>query len=323
MTELSADWVLPVDGPPIAGGRVRFEHGEIVEVAPGRAETHFADAVIVPGFVNAHSHLEYSLYAGFGDGQAFGPWIATHATRKNLLDYEDMLALARLGVADSLRSGITTSADYSFSGASATAATELGLRAIVYLEVFAQDPALAAAQYEEKRGRIAESALVRIGISPHAPYTCSLAVYEWCLSLGIPVGTHLAESASENDWLERGEGPWEGIAALLVPPTSTRARSPFWPPAECRSPTAPGRTPCSAVASRRWPSCAPQGSPWGSGRTRPPPRRHSTSSRRCGPRSTPPGRASGAPRRSSRPRRSASRRRTRPAPCEWTERWVP
>ena len=223
MTEVSADWVLPVDGPPIAGGRVRFEGGEIVEVAPGRAATHFDDAVIVPGFVNAHSHLEYSLYAGFGDGQPFGPWIATHAARKNLLDYEDMLALARLGVADSLQSGITTSADYSFSGASATAATELGLRAIVYLEVFAQDPALAAQQFEEKRDRIAESALVRIGVSPHAPYTCSLAVYEWCLSLGIPVGTHLAESASENDWLQRGEGPWEGIAALLVPPTGERA----------------------------------------------------------------------------------------------------
>ena len=39
--------------------------------------------MIVPGFVNAHSHLEYSLYAGFGDGQAFGPWIATHVARKN------------------------------------------------------------------------------------------------------------------------------------------------------------------------------------------------------------------------------------------------
>ena len=89
--------------------------------------------------------------------------------RKRRLEHEDMLALARLGVADSLRSGITTSADYSFSGASATAATELGLRAIVYLEVFAQDPAVAAAQFDEKRGRIAECALVRIGISPHAP----------------------------------------------------------------------------------------------------------------------------------------------------------
>jgi len=52
MSELSADWVLPVDGPPIAGGRVRWEDGVIVEVGPGRAERHVADAAIVPGFVS-------------------------------------------------------------------------------------------------------------------------------------------------------------------------------------------------------------------------------------------------------------------------------
>jgi 5-methylthioadenosine/S-adenosylhomocysteine deaminase len=223
VTELSADWVLPVDGPPIAGGRVRFNDGVIVEVGPGRADTHYADAVIVPGFVNAHSHLEYSLYAGFGDGQAFGAWLATHVQRKQLIDQGEMAALARRGVLDSLASGITTTADYSFSGAAAVAAGELGLRAIVYLEVFALDPAEAERQYEEKRARVEETPLVRIGISPHAPYTCSLDVYRWCLSLGIPVGTHLAESANENEWLEHGTGPLEAIAPLLVPPTGRRA----------------------------------------------------------------------------------------------------
>ena len=115
MTEISADWVLPVDGPPIENGCVRFEEGAIVDVSAGRAARHFDDAAIVPGFVNAHSHLEYSRYAGFGDGQPFGPWIATHVVRKNLLDDAAMDALARQGVLDSLRSGITTTADYSFS----------------------------------------------------------------------------------------------------------------------------------------------------------------------------------------------------------------
>jgi 5-methylthioadenosine/S-adenosylhomocysteine deaminase len=64
---------------------------------------------------------------------------------------------------------------------------------------------------------------VRIGVSPHAPYTCSVAVYQWCLGLGIPVGTHLAESANENEWLEHGTGPLQAIAQLLVPPTGRRA----------------------------------------------------------------------------------------------------
>ena len=107
-----------------------------------------------------------------------------------------MLAIARAGAADSLRSGITTTADYSFAGAAAAACNELGLRAIVYLEVFGSDPAAAERRFAETRARTTESELVRIGISPHAPYTCSLDVYRWCLSLGIPVGTHLAESAA-------------------------------------------------------------------------------------------------------------------------------
>jgi cytosine/adenosine deaminase-related metal-dependent hydrolase len=222
VSEVSADWVLPVDGPPIEGGLVRYEGGSVVEVTTGRAKRHFAEAAIVPGFVNAHSHLEYAMYAGFGDGQAFGPWIATHVERKNRLDRDDMLAIARFGVLESLRAGIATTADYSFSGAAATAAGELGLRAIVYLEVFAADPAEAKRQFDEKRERVEETDRVRIGVSPHAPYTCSIATYEWCLSLGIPVGTHLAESAHENEWLEHGSGPLYGIP-ILVPPTGKRA----------------------------------------------------------------------------------------------------
>jgi 5-methylthioadenosine/S-adenosylhomocysteine deaminase len=223
MTELSADWVVPVDGPPIEHGRVVYEHGAIVEVSPGRSARHFEDAVIFPGIVNAHSHLEYSGYAGFGDGQPFGPWIALHAARKALLDDEAMLALARQGALDSLRSGITTTADYSFSGAAATAAGELGLRAIVYIEVFALEPDVAAKRFAAKVAGVEENSLVRIGVSPHAPYTCSVAVYQWCLGLGIPVGTHLAESANENEWLEHGTGPLQAIAQLLVPPTGRRA----------------------------------------------------------------------------------------------------
>ena len=223
MNAISSDWVLPVDGPPIPNGRVRYEGGEIVEVGPGRAERHFEDAAILPGFVNAHSHLEYSRYAGFGDGQPFGRWIATHVARKNLLDPPAMLALALQGVLDSLASGITTTADYSYSGAAATAAPQLGLRAIVFLEVFARDAADAERQYAEKRADLEESPLVTLGISPHAPYTCSVDVYRWCLGLGVPVGTHLAESANENEWLEHGTGPLEAIAPLLVPPTGRRA----------------------------------------------------------------------------------------------------
>ena len=163
------------------------------------------------------------MYAGFGDGEVFGDWLGTHITRKRALVHDEMVAIARRGAADSLAAGITTTADYSFSGASATAASELGLRATVYLEVFGTDPEQTARAFDELRLHAPESELVRIGISPHAPYTCSLDVYRWCLSLGIPVGTHLAESAAENEWLVSGTGPLEAIAQFLVRPTGRRA----------------------------------------------------------------------------------------------------
>ena len=219
---LSADWVLPVEGEPIAEGAVAIEDGRIAAVGTadelGRGE-HFPEAAIVPGFVNAHTHLEYAVYAGFGDGLSFGPWIATHVERKSRLERPDMEAIAKLGAAECLRSGVTTVGDLAFSGASAIACAELGLRAIVYLEVFGADPVDAVEQFERKRAYVTPSLSerVQLGVSPHAPYTCSLEVYEAAHELGLPVATHLNESGDELDWLLRGEGPWQALAEMLVP----------------------------------------------------------------------------------------------------------
>ena len=220
---VSAGWVLPVDGPPLKDAYVAWEDGRIVEIGAGRVERHYDEAIILPGIVNAHSHLEYSVYAGFGDGCHFGDWLGTHIERKRRLSPADVLAIARRGAADSLAAGITTTADYSFAGAAATAANELGLRAIVYLEVFGSDLGVAEERFTGLRDAVRKSDLVRIGISPHAPYTCSLELYEWCLSLGVPVGTHLAESDGENEWLEHGTGPLAAARAVLVDPSGKRS----------------------------------------------------------------------------------------------------
>ena len=223
MRVLSADWVLPVEGEPIENGAVAIEDGRIAAVGSaselGEGE-RFPDSAIVPGFVNAHTHLEYAVYAGFGDGLSFGPWISTHVERKARLDRVDMEAIARLGAAECLRSGITTVGDLAFTGASAHACAELGLRAIVYLEVFGNDGAGALRQFEEKRAYVASalSERVRVGVSPHAPYTCSRDVYAACMTLDLPVATHLNESQDELDWLLRGEGPWQPLAEMLVEP---------------------------------------------------------------------------------------------------------
>lgn len=223
MRVVSADWVVPVEGPPIESGAVAIcDDGTIEAVGTsddlGQGE-HYAGCVIVPGFVNAHSHLEYAVYAGFGDGLPFVPWIGMHIQRKDALDFGDMTAIATVGAHESLRSGVTTIGDCSFSGAAALAAASSGLRAIVYLEVFATDGA-PLDLFDEKRARIDHvlSDRVRIGVSPHAPYTCTIEIYRDCATLGIPQATHFAESAAERDWLVDGIGDWSPLARFLVPP---------------------------------------------------------------------------------------------------------
>ena len=223
MRILSADWVVPVEGEPVAGGAVAIDDdGRIAAVGPaselGDGE-RFDGCVIVPGFVNCHTHLEYAVYAGFGDGLPFVPWIGLHIQRKNALTLDDMRAIAEVGARECLRSGVTTVGDCSFVGAAAEAAAATGLRATVFLEVFGED-ATALERFHENAARIGPALgdLVRLGISPHAPYTCTVAVYAAAAALGLPVQTHLAESPAERPWLVEGSGDWTPLAEFLVPP---------------------------------------------------------------------------------------------------------
>ncbi len=223
MRTVSAEWVVPVEGPPIEKGAVAIaDDGTIAAVGASADLGHgerYDGCVIVPGFVNAHSHIEYAMYAGFGDGLPFVPWIGMHMERKQALDRDDMVAVATVGAFECLRSGITTIGDCSFSGAAATAAAATGLRAIVYLEVFGRD-ASALDRFHELHAAIAPllSDRIAVGVSPHAPYTCTVEVYRACAALGLPQATHFAESAAEGEWLVAGAGDWSPLAALLVPP---------------------------------------------------------------------------------------------------------
>jgi 5-methylthioadenosine/S-adenosylhomocysteine deaminase len=224
---ISADWVLPIEGPPIERGAVAFEDGRLTAVGTidelGEG-LHYDEAVIVPGFVNAHSHLEYAVYGGFGDGLGdFAEWITLHIQRKARIGWDEYIDVARLGAAECLATGVTTVGDCSYSGAGAVACAELGLRAIVYLEVFGPDPAKALEQFAaaRERARDAFSDCVRPGISPHAPYSVSLEVYCACAELGLPVATHISESRAEVAYLTHGAGAWGAYRELLVDPPGT------------------------------------------------------------------------------------------------------
>jgi cytosine/adenosine deaminase-related metal-dependent hydrolase len=209
---LGADWVLPMDGPPLRDGAVRIEDGIIAEVSDRLQPDHrFADAVILPGLVNAHTHLEYGSMSAMGDGLPFSPWIEQLIVRKSGLVRDDYLAQSHAGVHACLAGGVTTIADCSYADTVAEAAIAQGLRAIVYLEAFSDqgDPAgLMAGRLDA----LPSHPLITPGVSPHAPYTVTTDHYAQLVALarerGIPVATHLLES-------ERDTQPLDDLAGVL------------------------------------------------------------------------------------------------------------
>ncbi len=206
---LAADWVVPMDGPPIADACVEVEDGLIVAVRPANGGEdegeRFRNAVILPGLVNAHTHLEYTAMAGFGDGLPFTPWIADHIRRKDTQAVVDLLDQSRAGAAACLASGVTTVADCCYAGTVAQAAGEAGLRAIVYLEGFSVWEGLEG-RIEAALDALPVSELVTAGVSPHAPFTVTHSDYAMLIGLarrrGLPVATHLLESSRETEHLD-------------------------------------------------------------------------------------------------------------------------
>jgi 5-methylthioadenosine/S-adenosylhomocysteine deaminase len=199
---LGADWVLPVDQEPIRDGRVEIEGDRIRALGDGGpADELFPGSVILPGLVNAHSHLEYALMSGFGDGQPFTPWIEEHIRRKSALDHPaDSLIQSLDGARACLAGGITTIADCCYAGTTAAAAIETGLRAIVYLEGFSVWERLGE-RLEAAVDALPRSPLVTAGISPHAPFTVTIDDYALLIAIArrrrLPVATHLLESRRE------------------------------------------------------------------------------------------------------------------------------
>jgi len=213
---LGADWVLPVDAPPIRDGAVRIEDGVIAEVSDAlEPDQRFEGAAILPGLVNAHTHLEYLAMSAMGDGLPFTPWIEQLISRKRDLERDDYLAQSHAGVHASLAGGVTTIADCSYADTVAEAAIAQGLRAIVYLEAFSDqgDP---TALMAERLDALPEHPLITPGISPHAPYTVTVEHYGELVALardrGAPVATHLLES-------ERDTRPLAELEHLLGPDT--------------------------------------------------------------------------------------------------------
>ncbi|HET7565440.1 MAG TPA: amidohydrolase family protein [Gemmatimonadaceae bacterium] len=232
-------WVLPITRPAIRDGTVVEHDGRIVYVgerssAPPGEDRDLGDAVLLPGLVNAHTHLELTTFRGMLEGLQFVDWIRRlQRLKQSTMTPERYLEAARLGITEGLRAGITTYADCCDSGVSMRTMLELGVRGIMYQEVFcpSTDPALVdaniAALDEKLRAlRPLETELVHLGISPHAPYTVSDPLFERLAHADLPLAIHIAESEDETQLVTRAEGRFaDGLRARDIP-VAPRGRSP-------------------------------------------------------------------------------------------------
>jgi cytosine/adenosine deaminase-related metal-dependent hydrolase len=231
---VAAPWVLPICAPPIADGVVAVEAGRIAWVGP-RAELPsrflgarfraFPGAVVLPGWVNAHSHLNLTGALGLLSGTAedFPGWARQviaflgacppHLVRQSVLAGLDLLASA----------GTTTVAHVSTR-------PELGpflerrVRAVVFHEAIGFPAARAPGLLEEAREWLegasavlerAGAGHVRLGLAAHAPYSTSAELIAGVAGLaraqGVPFSLHLAETRGETEFLRTGQGPFREL----------------------------------------------------------------------------------------------------------------
>lgn len=242
MIRYRARYVLPICAPPLSPGLVAVDGERIAYVgppvgAPDGGDIDLGDVVLLPGLVNAHCHLELTAMRGFLEDLDFRSWILRLTTAKRTVLTRDMLLdAARYGIAEGLRHGITTYADTCDSGVAFDAMLECGVRGVMYQEVFGPDPAQCAGALAELRTKIdrlrqLQTPLVRVGVSPHAPYTVSDALFRavarYAQDDSLPIAIHIAESQVEQDLVVAGAGTFaEGLRARGID-VRPRAGSPI------------------------------------------------------------------------------------------------
>lgn len=244
MIRYRARWLIPVSSAPVEDGVLAVEGTRIRYAGPaGHAppgdEVDFGDAILLPGLVNAHTHLELTAMRGSLEELDFPQWIdKLRASRNEVFTDAALLDSARFGIAEGLTAGITTYADTCSSGVALTAMMEMGVRGVMYQEVFGPAPSSRTAAMSGLRDRIAACALpggdarlVRIGVSPHAPYTVSDELYAdvaaFAREAGLPIAVHVAESEAECDLVCRGIGALADRLGARGIATPVRARSPI------------------------------------------------------------------------------------------------
>ncbi|NOS99482.1 MAG: amidohydrolase family protein [Phycisphaerales bacterium] len=230
---LRAQYVVPVDQPPIRHGAVRIhrdritavDHADAVQPPAGDPVIDFGLAAIIPGLVNAHTHLELSALAGrVPPGPDFVRWINTliDVRRRNCSDANAIADAVRGGVRASLAAGVTTIGDITARPDVVRPVLKHGpIRVVSFGEVIAVGAGRGILQdrlHAAMDGQHASEHLT-IAVSPHAPYSvepdgiraCADAAAENDLRLCM----HLAETRDEVQFVETGGGPFRAFLTDL------------------------------------------------------------------------------------------------------------
>jgi 5-methylthioadenosine/S-adenosylhomocysteine deaminase len=225
---ISGGTVLTMAGPNIENGSVAIDHGTIVAVGTaseigarysGRQTIPARGKAILPGFVNAHTHVPMTLFRGIADDRDLMEWLHNYifpAEAKNVT--RDFVTWGtRLAAAEMIQSGTTTFADmYYYEADIARETRAAGLRGVLG-ETLIDFPAPDNKTWDEAiqyiRGYVKQykgDSLITPALAPHAPYTVSTEhlrqVRALATELGVPILIHVAEIKSENDQIAKQSG---------------------------------------------------------------------------------------------------------------------
>jgi cytosine/adenosine deaminase-related metal-dependent hydrolase len=231
MIVFRAAWICPITRPPIADGWVAIDGERIVGLgsdwrdAPSRQVHDLGQAAVLPGLVNAHTHLELSWLRGrVPPAATFIDWIKqlflTRGGRHERHDDTDVLDATRAAIRELRDGGVSAVGDISNSLASVGPLRDEGLRGIVFHELLGfnlpHGHRIAETRPARDRARQIGRDDVRVSLAPHACYSVSPEMFRAIreeldqASLRI-TSVHVAESESEMEFLERGTGGWPAL----------------------------------------------------------------------------------------------------------------
>jgi cytosine/adenosine deaminase-related metal-dependent hydrolase len=216
---LTARWIFPVSGPPMAGGVLTISGKRIVSVEPAgarKADVDLGDIAVLPGLVNAHTHLDLTGLRGQCPPSAdFTGWLRRVIAHRRNVTPEQIETDIRAGLAESLRHGTTLLGDITAAGMSWPILVDAPLRSVVFYELLGLTQERATAALESALDWLMvdpTTSTCRPGLSPHAPYSVRVNLLAGASLLaqqmGCPLAIHVAESRDELELLQHRRGPF-------------------------------------------------------------------------------------------------------------------